>query len=358
MKTTKQALIIVGIGVCICYAAYSYLADRYCWECTTQDYFDKGTALIFEDDDESKQRGLRFLESAAQKSHVDAQILLGELYLGSFPDTYYIQNEEKIAALRNHVPVDEKKGGSYFNELAVSLYSAKGNYAEMLYNLGVLFEMGVLESPNNKEQAKKWFSMSAERENIHAMYELGMYYNSKGDYERARQWFTNAFNGGEESRSAIMIGDYYFYGKGLTKDYNQSVQWYDKALNTLGRSVSIYSEKVRKEVTQNARHRLKIAQRKAQDTLEVTYDLVGGVKTYSIYTPNLTGRLIGAVRNEDGNIQADLKEGVLSDSGPTSRTVASMNEGLFWVLNAYARHTYGDDKGFSFVLAGKRDHLR
>ncbi len=358
VKTIKQALTIVVIGVIsyICYMAYSHLEDRYCWECTSQDYFDKGTVLIFKDDNESKERGLRFLESAAQKLHVDAQILLGELYLGSFPDTYYIHNEDKIAALRNNVPIDKTKGVSYFNELTVSIYSAKGNYAEMLYNLGLLFKMGVLTSPDNKEQAKKWFSMSAERGNIHAMYELGMYCNSKGDYERARQWFTNAFNGGEESRSAIMIGDYYFYGKGLREDYNQSIQWYSKALNTLGRSVSIYSKKVRKEVTQNARHRLKIAQRKAQDTLKVTYGLVGGVTNYSIYIPpDLTGRLIGAVHNENGNIQAHLKEGILSDSDSTSRTVASMNEGLYWVLNAYARHMYGADKDFSFVLARKRD---
>jgi tetratricopeptide (TPR) repeat protein len=360
MKTTRQALIIVGIGVCICYAAYSYLENRYCWNCTSQDYFDKGTALIFKDDNKSKQRGLRFLESAAQKWHVDAQILLGELYLGSFPDGYYTQNDDKIAALRNNVPVDEKKGASYFDKLAVSLYSATGNYVEMLYNLGILLKMGVIGGPNNKEEARKWFSMSAERGNIHAMYELGMYYNSKGDYEKARQWFTNAFNGGEESRSAIMIGDYYFYGKGLVKDYHQSVQWYSKALNTVGRSDLIYSKKVREQVTQNARHRLKIAQTRRQGT-PVTYSLAGGVRSYSIYTPDLTGKLIGAVHNENGNIQAHLEEGILPDlpdSGSTDKTVASMNEGLYWVLNAYATHTYGADKDFSFVLARKRDHLK
>ena len=359
VKRKKQTLFIVAFGVIsyICYMAYSHFEDTYCWECTSQDYFDKGTALIFKDDNESKERGLRFLETAAQKWHVDAQILLGELYLGNFPDAYYMLNEDKIAALRNNVPIDKTKGVSYFNELTVSIYSDKGKYTEMLYNLGLLFKMGVLSSPNNKEEAKKWFSMSAERGNIHAMYELGMYYDSKGDYERARQWFANAFNVGEESRSAIMIGDYCFYGKGFAKDYNQSIQWYSKALNTLGRSVSIYSKKVRKEVTQNARHRLKIAQKKAQDTL-VTYGLIGGVRAYSIYTPDLTGRLIGAVHNENGNIKADLKEGILSDSGSTSTTVASMNEGLYWVLNAYARHTYGAEKVFSFVPVRKRDRLK
>jgi hypothetical protein len=309
------------------------------------------------DDKGSKQRGLRFLESAAEKWHVDAQILLGELYLGSFPDAYNIQNEDKIAVLRNSVPVDKKKGVSYFDKLAVSLYSATGNYVEMLHNLGILFKAGVIGDPNNKEEARKWFSMSAERGNTHAMYELGMYYNGKGDYEKARQWFTNAFNAGEESRSAIMIGDYYFYGKGLAKDYDQSVQWYSKALNTLKRSEAIYSEKLREHVTQNATHRLKIAQKKQQST-PVTYSLAGGVRSYSVYTPDLTGKLIGAVHNVNGNIQACVEEGILPDSGSTDKTVASMNEGLYWVLNAYATHTYGADKDFSFVLARKRDHLK
>ena len=357
MKATQKALIIVGIGACICYAGYSYLENRYCWNCTSQDYFEKGTALIFKDDKGSKQRGLRFLESAAEKWHVDAQILLGELYLGSFPDAYNIQNDDKIAVLRNNVPVDEKKAVSYFDKLAVSLYSATGNYVEMLYNLGILFKTGVIGGPNNIEEARKWFSMSAERGNIHAMYELGMNYNSKGDYEKAQQWFTKAFNGGGESRSAIMIGDYYFYGKGLDKDYDQSIQWYSKALNTLERSDTIYSEKLRERVTQNAVHRLKIAQKKRQGT-PVTYSLAGGVRSYSIYIPDLTGKLIGAVHNLNGNIQARVEEGILPDSGGTDKTVASMNEGLYWVLNSYASHTYGADKDFSFVLAKKRDHLR
>ena len=162
------------------------------------------------------------------------------------------------------------------------------------------------------------------------MYELGMYYSSKGDYEKARQWFTDAFNGGEESRSAIMMGDYYFYGKGLAKDYDQSVQWYSKALNSLGRLEPIYLKKVTEKVTQNAKHRLKIAQTKRQGT-RVTYSLAGGVKSYSIYTPDFTGKLIGAVHNENGNIQAHLEEGILPDSGSTDKTVASMNEGLYWV---------------------------
>lgn len=357
MKRIRHASIILGIGVIlyIGYTAYSYLADRYCWECTNQDYFDKGTALILKDDNESKLRGLRFLETAAQKWHVDAQILLGELYLGTFPETYYIHNKDRIGVLRNIVPVDEEKGFSYFNELAVSLYSATGNYSKMEYNLGLLFKTGVLEGLDNKEEAKKWFLMSAERGNIHAMYELGMYYNWNGDYERAREWFTNAFNSGGEARSAIMVGDYYFYGKGLTKDYNQSIQWYGKALDTLARSDLIYSQKARKRVTQNGRHRLKIAQRRVQDrptteVVAVTYGLGGGVRTYSIYTPDLNGRPIGSVHNENGNIEARLKEWIVSDSGSATREVASMNEGLYWVLNAYARHTYGADKDFNFVL--------
>ena len=127
------------------------------------------------------------------------------------------------------------------------------------------FGSGMRRSKSDSNSAEiEALQYAAEEGDIDAMYELGMYYNSKGDYEKARQWFTNAFSGGEESRSAIMIGDYYFYGKGLTKDYNQSVEWYNKALNALGRSASMYSKRVREEVTQNARHRLKIAQKKVQ----------------------------------------------------------------------------------------------
>ena len=199
------------------------------------------------DDDKSRKRGLDFLETAAEKGHVEAQILLGELYLGTFPEGYFIYNKDKILALRKRVGVDRKKGGSYFSSLAGSLSSDQGKYSRMQCNLGLLYRTGILESKNRNEQAKKWFLMSAQRRNTKAMYELGMCYNSEGDYGTARQWFTKGFETGKEPGSAIMIGDYYFYGKGLRKDYNQSIKWYNQALDALAQPDSTILEKARKK---------------------------------------------------------------------------------------------------------------
>lgn len=356
MKRIKYASIIFVIGAIlyVSYTTYSDLAEKHCWHCSREVLFERGTGLIFEDDNESKERGIKFIESAARQGHIEAQIFLGELYMGSLPALYYIHNKDRIAAVRANVPADEQKGISYFKQLTESLSSVQGDYVRMQYNLGVLFANGILESSDSREDAKAWFLRSAKGGDIDAMYEAGMCYNDTGDYTTARQWFTDAFEKGGECRSAIMIGDYYFYAKGLIKDYGQSIVWYGNALSAVSDSKPVYSDKVKKRWSQSASNRLKIAQKKAaerpgKEVVTLTYGLKGGVRAYSIYTPDINGILVGNVRNENGKIEASVKQGD-SSSGPGISNVASMNEGLYWVLNRYAENKYGTDKRFGFVL--------
>ncbi|HPA14368.1 MAG TPA: tetratricopeptide repeat protein [Desulfobacterales bacterium] len=360
MRKIKNAFIFVGIIAILYFAfrAYSYLSEMYCWNCTSQEYFDKGSTLICMEDKKNKNRGLDFIHSAAKKGNVDAQIFLGELHMESFPENYHIFNKEKIQSIRMMVPIDKKKAISHFNDLLGTLPSAKGDYRNMQYNLGVFFKTGFLESKSKEEQAKKWFALSAEAGNPDAMFELGLYYNALGDYDSAKKWFTNAYNAGKDPASAIMIGDYYFYSKGVVKDYDQSIQWYQNALNVLAEPDVSLTEKRTRQLIDNASQRLKIAHRKIQEKLQkqvvhISYSIEGSIRNYLIYTPEICGRPIGEIKMENGVIKASIKENILFGSAPMTKEVASMSKGLSWVLNTYAKDKYGAASVFNFVLKKK-----
>jgi tetratricopeptide (TPR) repeat protein len=360
IRKIKNAFIFVGIIVILYFTskAYFYMADRYCWNCTSQEYFDKGSVLISMEDNKSKNRGFDFIQSAAKKGNVDAQIFLGELYLETYPENYHLINKEKIELLRTMVPADNKKAISHFNDLLDTLPSAKGDYCKIQYNMGILFKAGVLESENKEERAKEWFTLSAESGNPDAMYEVGMYYNIRGDYSIAKKWFLNAYNTGNDPASAIMIGDYYFYSKGVAKDYDQAIQWYQNALNALTQPDVPLAEKRKTQLVDNASQRLKIAQRKIQEKLKkpvvnISYSIDGSIKNYLIYTPEVCCGPIGEVKKENGTIRARIKENVLLGSDPLTKEVASMSKGLSWVLNTYAKDKYGDTAVFNFFLKKK-----
>ncbi|MBN1932094.1 MAG: sel1 repeat family protein [Desulfobacterales bacterium] len=350
----KTVAIIIGIGVVLYFGfmAYSRLEDRYCWQCTPQEMFDKGTALILDDDVKKKEKGLRYLHGAAKKMHVDAQIFLAELYLGTFPETYYVLNADKITALRNTVPANTKKGVSYFRDLADNMDVVKGNNSQIQYNLGLLFKTGILKSKRPQEEAEKWFALSANQGNPNAMYEFGMRHHAKGEYTTAGEWFTKAFNSGKDPRSAIMIGDYYLYAKGRAKDYAQCMQWYRNALDALAQTSLTFSEATKEKLTENATQRLDLVQRKTKSSGQIeivtlNYGLGGGATNYSIFIPNITGQQIGEVKQEKDKILASIKNGKGTNS---TKIVASMNEGLYWVLKTYAVGKYGPDKEFNFVI--------
>lgn len=361
MKTIKKIkFAFIAVGVCVvlyfAFTMYSRVADRYLWLYSPSDYFEKGTAMLSLDSDGKKiKKGLDFIQNAAEQGHDPAQIFLGELYIGDIPDEYHMYNKEKIAEIRSVIAPDKQKGISYFNDFIDNPYSNLSNDSKMQYNIGLLFKAGILKSRNKKQDAdaKEWFTKAAADGNSVAMYEMGMHFNSIGNYIKAHQWFTKAFDWGKDPCSAIMIGDYCFYGKNKPKDYNQSIKWYQQALNVLASPVPFLSEKNRIKLTDNATQRLDIAIRKTNESKELItlkYIVVGGVTDYSIFIPELNNNAIGEVKNQSGEIVARIKTSLLSDVGYTACKVSSMNEGLYWALNTYAEDVHGKDKKFNWVI--------
>ena len=355
-KKLKSVSLFLGIclGIYAIFMLY-YLFENGCWNCSPQDYYDRGIAMISENDNNNLKKGVKYLKTAAKKGNIEAIIFLGELYLGSFPDTYITENKEKIAALGSIVSANIKKGESYFNDLIKNQSFFDRKYSKAHYNLGLLYKAGILKSEDKEESYKKWLTISADNDNPLAIYQMGIYFNNKGKYIEALKWFTKAFNYSKDPAAAIMIGDYHFYGKGVAKDCRLSMEWYQQALSVPESPYASLRFERREKLIEWATQRLNIAEKKvrsktSKQVVIIKYSIRGGVNSFSIFTSDLNENLIGKVKKKDSDILALFNMVNKSVSISKSAKVASMNEGLYWVLSTYAENKYGSDKDFNFVI--------
>ena len=355
-KKLKSVALFLGIclGIYVIFMLY-YLFGDGCWNCSPQDYYTRGIAMISENDNNDLKKGVKYLKTAAKKGNIEAIIFLGELYLDYFPDAYITDNKEKIATLRSIVSANIKKRESYFNELIKNQSFFDRKYSKTHYNLGMLYKAGILKSEDKEEAYKKWLMISADNGNPLAIYQIGIYFNNKGKYIEALKWFTKAFDSSQEPAPAIMIGDYYFYGKGVARDYQRSIEWYQQALSAPALPDTSLWIKNREELTEWATQRLNIAEKKVRSKMSkqvviVKYRIIGGLNSFSIFTSDLKENLIGKVKKQDGYIRARSNIMIKSVSISKSAKVDSMSEGLHWVLTTYAENKYGADKDFNFII--------
>lgn len=355
-KKLKSVSLFLGIclGIYVIFML-CYLFGDGCWNCSPQDYYDRGIAMISDGDNNNLKKGVKYLKKAARKDNIEAIIFLGELYLGALPDTYLTDNKEKIAALASTVSANIEKGESYFNDLAENQSFFDRKYSKIQYNLGMLHKTGILKSEDKEEQYKKWLTISADNGNPLAIYQMGIYFNNKGKYIKALNWFTKAFDYSQEPASAIMIGDYYFYGKGVKKDYLRSIEWYQQALSIPASTDTALWIKNREKLNEWATQRLNIAEKKvhgkkSKQVVIVKYSITGNTNSFSIFTSGINGNFIGKVKKQNDYILARIHTTIKSVSFSKSTKVDSMSEGLHWVLAIYAQNKYGPDKNFNFVI--------
>ena len=82
----------------------------------------------------------------------------------------------------------------------------------------------------NREKAKYWYEKAANAEHSCAQFDLGWYwfYDHKGDYKSAFDWFKKAA-AQSNPNACYLLGDCYSMGRGVTKDIDAAIEWYKKA---------------------------------------------------------------------------------------------------------------------------------
>ena len=88
------------------------------------------------------------------------------------------------------------------------------------------------EKENDGEKAVQRFGKAAEQGDTEAQFHLGnCYYDGEGvakDYEKAVEWYKIAAVKGH-AKAQNKLGNCYYYGKGIKRDWKKAAEWYERA---------------------------------------------------------------------------------------------------------------------------------
>ncbi|OQY18514.1 MAG: hypothetical protein B6I36_06805 [Desulfobacteraceae bacterium 4572_35.1] len=344
---------ILVAGAAILYN-YSY---KICWHCTTEDFYQRGKEFVCRDKTELRQTGLDFLNLAANKKQPEAQILLAESYLGKLPAGYVAQDDNALKCLKELLGNNKKASISLFNQAYTELKQQELKDNQLLFNLARLIEEGILTSDNPKLQAHALYLQAADNGNYAAMSKLGFDYHKKGQYAEANKWLKMAAEAGKNAQPALILGDNFFYGKGETVNYEKAVSWYRTALETQRKLFARASEEERLVAEDAPKARIEMAMLKLQKTrmlapMTLHYTIKGNAEHYVIYTEDHSKQPIGSVKKDVAGTIATIDSSIdrALSIATDSKTFSSMNDGMEWLLQAYARSRYGSYTKVNFIL--------
>ncbi|MGC9518635.1 MAG: tetratricopeptide repeat protein [Desulfuromonadaceae bacterium] len=364
MTAKKKLLINILLFLgCVAIAALAVLYNysyKICWRCDTGDYYKRGKIFVCKEDPELRESGLDFLRVAAARQQAEAQLLLAECYAPELPEGYEPVDKRAYSCLSSELGTNEAAAAEFFAKAHAELTLTRLDdlSPQVLHNLGLLREHGMLAADAPPED---YFRAAAKQDYFPAMYHLGMIYHQRSDYERAASWLEKAAQKYADPQPALVLGDYYMQGKGVPIDYEKAMHWYRQALEAV-QKISVGLEQSERVAAEDVpRARMDMAMRKLQQErmfkFKTLYYRVGGdASNYEVYCEDDPQRMIGNVkRNVEGVVASIDPEVKRALSVPTpQKTFDSMNEGLEWLLNAYAKGKYGNFTRFDFRLKNPR----
>lgn len=365
MTAKKKLLINILLFLgCVAIAGLAVLYNysyKICWHCDTDDYYERGRVFVCKDDAELRESGLDFLRVAASRQQPRAQLLLAECYAPELPDGYEPLDRRAYACLSSELDTNPAAATEFFRKAHTALKHQEKLQPQVLHNLGLLLEGNMLEGAESMEMAEEYFSAAAQQGYFPSLQHLGMIYHQRSDYTRARRWLEEAAQRYKDPQPALLLGDYSMQGKGVSVDYEKAMHWYRQAL-LAAKKVSIGLEQAEQVAAEDVpRARMDMAMRKLQQQRifkfkTLHYRVGGDASNYEVYCGENLTRMIGTVKRNVEGVEASLAPEVkraLSVTTP-QKTFGSMNEGLNWLLNAYAKGQYGNFTKFDFRLKNTR----
>ncbi len=175
---------------------------------------------------------LEWFKAAAKQGHAEAQLILSRIYFSGRPASF---------------PLDYNKGLKWLK------VAAEQGYAEAQYQLAERYYYG--EHSKNGERdwptAVEWHEAAARQGHAKAQYKLGEMYEFghgvKKDPQKAFEWFKAAVEQGhKEAQTSLRttaeaaakqgyvwaqfeLGEIYYKGRGVTKDYKLAAEWFKAA---------------------------------------------------------------------------------------------------------------------------------
>lgn len=361
MSSRKKVILNSVLFVsCILLAASAILYNysyKICWHCSTQDFYQRGKEFVCRDKDELRQTGLDFLRLAADRNQPEAQLLLAEGYLVDLPTGYISKDATASGCLKGQLHKNIGAAKQLFNRAYTQMRQQELTDNQVLFNFAVLIESGVLSSSEPELEAHTLFMRAAENGNYAAMSKLAFSYHEKAQYQAANKWLRSAAEAGKDAQPALILGDDFFYGKGATVNYEKAVYWYRVALETQQKLSARASEEERLAAEDAPKARIEMAMRKLQKNrmlapMTLHYAIKGNAEHYIVHTVDHPEGPIGSVKKDVSGSIATIDNSITRAlSIPTpSKTFSSMNAGMEWLLEAYARSRYGSYTKVNFVL--------
>ncbi len=366
MTARKKLLmnILLFLG-CVAIAGLAVLYNygyKICWRCDTQEYYERGRVFVCKEDSKLRESGLDFLRVAASRQQVRAQLLLAECYAPQLPQGYVPLDERAFACLSTELSPNPAASHDFFRKAHATLALQKDLQPQLRHNLGLLLEEGVLEHSTETPTAEEYFIAAAQQDYFPAQLHLGMLYHQRSEYAQAMHWFEKAAQRYKDPQPALLLGDYHMQGKEVVADYEKAMHWYRQALLTV-QKISVGLNRAEQIAAEDVpRARMDMTLRKLQQErifkFKTLYYRVGGdASMYEVYCcgDDLTRRIGTVTRNVEG-VEARLDPEVKRALSVTTsqKTFASMNEGLNWLLTAYAKGQYGNFTKFDFRLKSSR----
>lgn len=361
MSSRKKIIlnIVLFIG-CLSLAGAAMLYNynyKLCWKCSTDDYYERGKEFVCRDKGELRQTGIDFLRLAAEQKNTDAQILLGECYLTTLPTGYISRDATAFSCLNEQLRHNPAAATQLFSQAFKALTTAELTDHQQLFNFALLIEQGVLKISNPEKEAHSLYLQAAKHGNTIAMNALGYKYHQKSDYVAAKKWLRMAAEAGKSVEPALTLGDYFYYGKGETVNFEKAIHWYRIALKTQQTLTAKLPEPQRIAALDAPKARIEMAMRQLKKSrmtapMALHYRIAGNATHYEVHTEDRNEGPIGTVDKSTTGVTAKIDASItLALSIPTSsKSFTSMNDGMEWLLHAYSRSRYGSYTDVSFSL--------
>ena len=350
------ALVLV-LTLVIAGLVYRQVSYRICWDCNGDEYYTRAIGYACSDMTKYRRTALNFLDQAAERNQLQGLLLLAELYIGDLPPGYHPAYPEEVNCLRRDVNPDRDKGISCFQVVIDIVEEQPDGDPDLLANIGQLYLHSVMPSDDPESEARKWFARAAAEGNYPAMVQLARLADSRGDYTEAMRWFQKATASGKDVESPLKVGDYYFYGKGVVRNYREARTWYRKALEAAQQLAAGMTPEEKSRIEAAPLARLDLVDRRLEgesqgEQVPINYRLQGTVRDYTVL---VDGRTIGTVVNRDGEITARLNKDLEFVTPPETMEKSgfkSMIAGTHWLLQTYGAHSRENpgDTRFVFVL--------
>ena len=125
-----------------------------------------------------------------------------------------------------------EKQGDYAKAMQFYLQASQENNAEAQLRIGMMYFTGK-GVPKDRAEMEKWYKLSAQNGNTHALNILGSWYEygSDGytvDYQKAADFYSKAAKIGH-AKAQCHLGRFYYRGDGVEKDLSEAFKWYFKS---------------------------------------------------------------------------------------------------------------------------------